>query len=93
MSTKIVISPGMYVQGNGELSRIAKYAVKLGQSAFVIADSYVMKLTKDIVETSCNVNNLPVSFEIFKGECSKKEINRLVEICKQRSSDLLIGIG
>ena len=34
-----------------------------------------------------------IEFDFFNGECSKNEINRLVELMKEKGCDLVIGIG
>lgn len=93
MSTKIVISPGKYIQGPGEMKKIADYAKDYGQQAFVIADTFVMNMTKDILAES--FENAPIRYDAegFNGECSKLEIKRLQELATEKHSDLIIGIG
>ena len=40
----IILSPGKYVQGNGAIGNLASHA---GKKSLVIADDFVMNLTKE----------------------------------------------
>lgn len=86
----IILSPTKYIQGANSLSNIAKYAKK---NAFIIADNFVMSLTENIIRESFKKENLTTTFEIFNGECSKNEVNRLKEILKEKKSEIVIGVG
>lgn len=86
----IILSPTKYIQGANSLSNIAKYAKK---NAFIIADNFVMSLTENIIMESFKKENLTTTFEIFNGECSKNEVNRLKEILKEKKSEIVIGVG
>lgn len=86
----IILSPSKYIQGANSLSNIAKYAQK---NAFIIADNFVMSITEDIIKESFKKENLTATFEIFNGECSKNEVNRLKEILKEKKSEIVIGVG
>jgi len=93
MATRIAISPGKYVQGNGELSRIETYTRDFGKNPFIISDEFVMGLTKETVSESYTKNNATYKTELFKGECSKVEIARLQKIAEQSGCDMIVGIG
>lgn len=86
----IILSPTKYIQGANSLSNIAKYAKK---NAFIIADNFVMSLTENIIRESFKKENLTTTFEIFNGECSKNEVNRLKEILKEKKLEIVIGVG
>lgn len=86
----IILSPSKYIQGSGSLKNIAKYANK---NAFIIADEFVMNLTKEIVAKSFQYHNLEAFFEQFNGECSKIEVNRLIDIMKSKDVEMIIGVG
>ncbi|WP_018123068.1 glycerol dehydrogenase [Wohlfahrtiimonas chitiniclastica] len=90
---KVLQSPGKYVQGPDALAKIADYIAPLGKKAFVIADEFVFGLVKEIVEKSCQTQNIPYSEAIFQGECSAKEIDRLSDAFKQSGADIVVGIG
>lgn len=86
----IILSPSKYIQGANSLSNIAKYAKK---NAFIIADNFVMSITENTIKDSFKKENLVATFEIFNGECSKTEINRLKKILKEKKSEIVIGVG
>lgn len=93
MSTKIIISPGKYIQGNNELSRIENYTKDFGAKPFIIADEFVTGLTEEVVDRSYKANNAEYVMQLFNGECSKVEINRLKDIAEEKGSDMIVGIG
>jgi glycerol dehydrogenase len=86
----IILSPGKYIQGNNAISNIAHHA---GKKSLVIADSFVMNLTKEKITQSFKEKNIPVDFELFNGECSKIEISRIKEKLETLNSEIIIGVG
>ena len=74
--SNIIIAPGKYVQGKGELSKLGGYVEKLGSKPFILVSPSGMKRVKEPITKSFGAT--PPLFEEFCGECSKKEINRLI---------------
>ncbi len=90
---KIFISPSKYVQGAGEMKNIAGYVEKLGTSALsLISNSGYKRIGAD-VETSFESSDATIVFDYFNGECSKNEVDRLIAIAKEKSCNVIIGIG
>jgi glycerol dehydrogenase len=89
----IIISPGRYIQGNGELGRIYEYISSLGKSFLVIVSQSGFKRVGNKIKESFQDSEHSVEFEIFKGECSKNEIQRLRKICKDKNCDVVVGVG
>lgn len=89
----IIQSPSKYIQGSGALKEVGKYAGMLADHYLIIADDFVMNLTKNTLVQSFKDVSIPAYFEIFKGECSKKEINRLGEILHQQHCKGVVGVG
>jgi glycerol dehydrogenase len=52
-----------------------------------------MKRTKETVEKSFSGTDKKLVFDVFNKECSKKEINRLVDVCKANGIDCVVGIA
>ena len=52
MAKKIIISPGKYIQGPGEINNLAAYCEPYGTNLFVIASESVTKLTQEKVENA-----------------------------------------
>ena len=93
MAAKIIISPGKYIQGKGELGQIEKYTKAFGKKPFIIADAFGRKLTGEIVDISYRAGNTEYVSELFNGECSKPEISRLKAIAEENGCDMVVGIG
>jgi len=89
---KCIIGPGKYIQGNGVLGKIKDYTSHLGKSFLIIASENGIKRTGSTIKESFG-NDAKLLFEAFKGECSEKEIDRLVKIVNENKCDVVIGVG
>lgn len=90
---KILISPGKYVQGAGEMNKLGTYAKGYGKKALILISDGGKKRIGSVIEESFVDADCQFVFESFNGECSKKEINRLTEVMKANNCDLIIGVG
>lgn len=90
---KILISPGKYVQGAGEMKKLYDYAKVYGKKALVLITASGYKRIGKIVESSFAGQDFELVFDYFNGECSKNEINRLIAIADEKGCDMVIGIG
>ncbi|MCH3963177.1 MAG: glycerol dehydrogenase [Clostridium sp.] len=91
--SRIIISTGKYVQGNGELANIYNYVKDLGNNFFIIASKNGIGRTKLTIENSFKEKNCSLTFETFNGECSKNEIDRLCKRLIEAGSNVVVGIG
>ncbi len=87
------ISPAKYVQGPGEMKNLGKYAENYGKKALVLISAGGKRRSGADIEKSFEGTDTCLSFEIFNGECSRNEINRLVDAAKNNGNDVVIGIG
>lgn len=71
----IIIAPGRYIQGQGELNNIGKYTQPLGTKAFVLISKSGYGRVGEMVEKSFEAAGCSVHFEYFNGECCKTEID------------------
>lgn len=90
---KILIAPGKYVQAAGELGNIASYVQELGKNALCLVSAGGLKRIQGTVDGSFDASDASVVYETFHGECSMTEINRILEICKEKEIDVIIGVG
>ena len=90
---KILISPGKYVQGAGEMAKLADYAKTYGKKALILITESGYKRSGATVDASFSGSDVGVVYDYFNGECSWNEINRLVKVVGDNSCDLVIGIG
>lgn len=84
------IFPGRYVQGEGALEQLPAEAARLGKKALAIIDPSV----EAFIRPGLSPNDGITFFEeLFKGECSQPEIDRLSTIGKSAGIDIVIGLG
>ena len=94
MSKFIYQSPGRYVQGKGIVSSIAEETERLGSHALIIADEVVWNITEEKIKESFSANNnVDFEYEVFKGESSEEEIQRIAKQYKEKNIDVVIGLG
>ncbi len=91
--SKIIISPNKYVQGAGELSKLEKYTSVLAKKLLVIITSGGKKRFGDIIENGYKGSDSEVLFEVFNGECSKVEVERISKVCREKDIKGVIGVG
>ncbi len=90
---KILISPGKYVQGAGEMTKLYDYVSGYGKKALVLITKSGYGRIGSVVESSFCGKDFELVFDYFNGECSKNEINRLIKIMEEKGCELVIGIG
>jgi glycerol dehydrogenase len=90
---KIIISPSKYIQGANVLESIGEYVKPLGTKVLAIADGFVTGLVGATVTKSCDDAEIELSMAEFVGECSRPEIERLMEVANEKGADVIVGIG
>ena len=89
---KIIVAPGKYVQGAGEILSLADDYVELGsKKAYIIASSHVASNYHQQIVSGFEKKNIPFEMAVFGGECSCSEIDKH---CKNLGNgDVIIGMG
>ena len=90
---KILISPGKYVQGPGELKKVGAYSAAYGKKALVLISAGGQKRSGEMISASFAEAGMSMEFAIHSGECSKNEIQRLQGIMTELGCDVVVGIG
>lgn len=89
---KIITSPGSYIQGKDEMSKLAEHYKRLGsQGAYMIVDKFIYDTYYDIIVKSFQEQGIDYEIAIFGGECSHKEIEK--HRANLKKCDVVIGIG
>ncbi len=89
---KIITSPGSYIQGSGELGKLAEHYQALGtKGAYIIVDKFIYDTYKDEIVKSFEEMDVPYELAVFGGECSRKEIGLHQE--RLGECDVVVGIG
>lgn len=91
--SKILISPSKYVQGANAIDDLAKLIKVYGNKALIIGGKRGISTVENAIKTSFPKENIEYSFDLFNGECSKKEIDRIVTLSKEKKANILIGVG
>lgn len=89
---KIITSPGSYIQGSGELGKLAEHYQALGtKGAYIIVDKFIYDTYKYEIVKSFEAMSVPYELAVFGGECSRKEISLHQE--RLGECDVVMGIG
>lgn len=91
--SKILLSPGKYIQGRNELMKIGSYVKDFGKSVLVLISRSGYERNGAGVDASLKEQGLEPHYEYFNGECSKNEIHRLKAVAEEKKSEMIIGIG
>lgn len=90
---KVIIAPGKYVQGAGEMKNLGSYVAKLGKKALVVVSPSGLKRNSATIDASFGEAGVEVVYDEFNGECSRNEIARLVAVVKEKAIDVVVGVG
>lgn len=91
--SRMLIAPGRYVQGAGAVNEIGSHAVKMGSKALLTGGKKALAACAQQIQESLAKEKISCHQEVFRGECSDQEIERLVGIAKAQSADLIIATG
>lgn len=91
--SKIIMSPGRYIQGSGELAKIKDHIGAFGKSFLVIGTDRAIKQTSGTIEKSFEGSGCKLSYENFNRECCTEEIERLMGVVKAANCDVIVGVG
>jgi glycerol dehydrogenase len=91
--TQIFCAPGRYVQGAGALDELGAHIAPLGRHVLVTGGKTGLGATRAGREKSLALQDIRQTEEIFKGETSDAEIDRLVSLCRKNGCDVLMASG
>ena len=90
---KIMISPSKYIQGECELVNLGSYINELGKRALLVASVADQRRVEDSLSKALKNNPFEVVYGEFNEECTKKEIDRMLEIASDKDCDVFVGLG
>lgn len=91
--SRMLLAPSRYVQGAGAITEIGIHAARMGTKALFTGGKTALSVCGSTVEASLRENKVGCHREVFNGECSNKEISRLVGVAKENGADLIIAAG
>lgn len=86
------IFPGRYVQGRNSRKKLGEELARFGKKGFVVCDPFVKENLIDEFEPFM-IDKVDVDIEVFGGECSDEEIERLLEKVKASEYSFVVGLG
>ncbi|TPW30940.1 glycerol dehydrogenase [Martelella alba] len=84
------IFPSRYVQGAGALEHLTEEIARLGSKALAIVDQGVATFVGAYVKSD---DRAAITTEMFKGECSDEEIERIGKLVGAAGANVIVGIG
>lgn len=93
MSISILGSPSKYIQGRNVLEHAGTYFENYGDKVLLLIDKYVFPLVEEQVKKSVSDSNVEIYFEIFNGESTEKEVERVITIAKEHKCNAIAGCG
>jgi glycerol dehydrogenase len=89
----VLIAPRKYVQGRGALAEAGKYFKILGKRPLLLWDSTVKDIVGETLLGSLAEEGIePVDVD-FRGDCTHKEVDRVIGIIKKSGADMAVGVG
>ena len=87
--------PGRYLQGPDEVKKLYKVAGIYGKCAMAIIDPFFIKEYSVMLKEQFESNGLRLYTEVFGGECSPQELERLSAIVAKlpEAPQVYIGLG
>jgi glycerol dehydrogenase len=84
--------PGRYIQGYGAVSRLGPEIARLGKTGFLICSPTVYGKVLPTFQEELG-RHAQVAVEKFGGECSDREIDRMLKLAQQARAEVVIGMG
>jgi glycerol dehydrogenase len=91
--SRMLLSPGRYVQGAGAIKEIGIHTSRIGTCALVIGGKTALSLCGPDITASCAEQDIPCHQECFQGVSSHQEIRRLTGIAAANRADIIIALG
>lgn len=91
---RIVIAPGKYIQGPGEIKKLYEYTSVYGDDGvYALVDKFILESYGDLIKD--NFKNISGLFTIaeFGGECSQQEITQHTSEIYGKAYKVVLGIG
>lgn len=90
---KAFISPGKYVQGEGELLNLGYFVKTFGSTALLIAHEDDVNRVQEQLDATKATYGIQFVQSNFGGECSREEVTRLQALAAESNCDCTIGLG
>lgn len=92
-TTRAFGSPFRYIQGPGELDRIAEYAADHGDMVFMLIDPFLFDSLYAKFDASFAHSPCSFTAAAFGGECTEAEVERISALARDSGAQVIAGIG
>jgi len=86
-------SPNRYLQEKNILIEAGNHIAPLGKKALLVGDNTTLEIVREKLHQSLTENKIEFKEEVFGGEVTKKEAQRIASLVEAENFDLIIGIG
>ncbi len=90
---KVLIAPGKFVLGEGELLNLGEYVKQCGGKALMVASKDDQGRVQQQLEQAMSREPFEMISGEFREECTKAEIERLRGVCTANGCDVILGLG
>jgi glycerol dehydrogenase len=89
----VFVSPKRYVQGPGALAEAGAFIYPLGKTAFVVHSSSAVNIWARSLAPALGASGIAAHGELFSGDYSRQETERIALAARILRTDLVIGLG
>lgn len=90
---ELYISPKQYVTGYDNILELGKYLKQYGENVLFLIDNNLLDKFGDKINDIKKEYQLNIDFDIFTGECSYDEIERVKENIINKKINIVVGFG
>lgn len=90
---KMLVALRSYVQGPGIMPEIGEHVALLGDHAVVVGGNTALQNTREAIGKSLAAHQVKSVFELFSGETTHQEIERLENLASNQKANLILGVG
>lgn len=91
--TQMFAAPGRYIQGYKELERISRHVGWFGRRLLVVTTQGRLESLQHTLSASFRDTDTALHYEIFSGEVTRQEVQRLCASLSRLGCDGVIGVG
>ena len=91
--SKILKSPGKYVQGQNILESIDQYLQGMGKRPLILIDPFVDTFLHPVLDKCFSGGDFEPAYRTFEGECCQTLIDALADAARAEGRTCVVGIG
>ncbi|MCR4709814.1 MAG: glycerol dehydrogenase [Clostridiales bacterium] len=91
--SKVLKSPGKYVQGRGVVRELDKYLQGMGKHLMILQTEGGMKRNANMLNECFEGKGYIIDYEVFSGESTTVKCEAFAERCRANGTTAIIGIG